>query len=250
MEQLGEDDSAYFGQGNYMNSSEEDMKKGYFNKHIGCPFILDQHFLEYFDKPEIIEVVEAIHGPNCRVIGGSVWVTGPGRYPMGLHIDYQPIELPEDIALDSRVNIPVFISTAHFYLNDMFDELGPTVVVPGSHRAGRAPNNETSWRGIRPQSFTCNAGDALLFRSDLWHGALPNVSNERRYMLQVHYGNAYIDTSYQSPVKKRKVPDEVTAKATPRQRMLLGERVKEGPGSYIKEARLLPHRGRDSKIGT
>lgn len=248
MESIGEADETYYQRGHYGRSAEDGDAFRTYNKHIGKPFTLDASFLQYFDKPEVLEVVEAIHGPNCRVIGGSVWVTGAGRYPMGLHIDYQPIALPEDIALDRRVHIPIFISTAHYYLNDMYDELGPTVIVPGSHRAGRAPNGETSWRGQEAQSFLCNAGDVLLFRSDLWHGALPNVSDERRYMLQVHYGNLYMDFGYASPFKGHAVPPEILAQANPVQRRLMGERAPGGAqGSYIKEPIRLDRRGRDAK---
>ncbi len=233
MDELGGPYEEYKVRGHYGETSEEAMEAGMINKHIGNPFARNHEFLEYCDKGDAIKVIQAIHGPGTRVIGGSVWVTGPGRYPMGLHVDYQPFGLPEDIASDPRVKIPIMVSTLHYYLNDMYQELGPTLLIPGSHRSGRAPNGETHWNGNEARSLECNAGDAMLFRSDLWHGALPNASDEKRYMLQVHYGTPYICGSYKGFEQRMELPDEVKERATQQQRYLLGERVPGAPGSYL-----------------
>ena len=99
------------------------------------------------------------------------------------------------------------ISTLHYYLNDMYMELGPTLVVEASHKSGRVPDDETGYNGNECKALVCKAGDAILFRSDLWHGALPNCSNERRYMLQVHYGCAYIERVFVSPWRKSPFPE-------------------------------------------
>ena len=56
---------------------------------------------------------------------------------------------------DPRVRIPVYISTAHFYLDDMTEELGPTRFVPGSHRAGRPPNGDTGWQAAARSGASC-----------------------------------------------------------------------------------------------
>ena len=77
----------------------------------------------------------------------TAWATGPGRPDQTLHTDWLPISLPEDIVADPRVKIPVFITTCHYYLNDMYNELGPTNFVTGSHNSGRSPNGETEWKG-------------------------------------------------------------------------------------------------------
>ena len=88
---------------------------------------------KFLDKSPVIEVVEAAHGEDCHCIGMHGWLTGPGRPDQGLHSDWLPISLPADIRSDPRVKIPIFITTAHYYLNDMYEELGPTKFVPGSH---------------------------------------------------------------------------------------------------------------------
>lgn len=197
-----------------------------YNKHIPSHFHRNPDLLDYIDRPGVIEVAEAIHdgahGGDCHVTGGSSWITGEGR-SMEIHLDYQPMSLPESVHEDPSVRIPIFTSTAHFYLNDMVAELGPTILVPGSHRAGRPPQDETSWRGVPPQAAMVKAGDVVLFRGDVWHGASKNTGEYgRRYMLQVHYGNGYVREQY-PPMRYEEMYDPaVLAKATPRQRLLLG----------------------------
>ena len=42
-----------------------------------------------------------------------------------------------------------------------------------------------------------HAGDVCLFRGDIWHGAgMNSCETERRYMMQVHYGNQAIGKEY------------------------------------------------------
>ncbi|HVK04137.1 MAG TPA: phytanoyl-CoA dioxygenase family protein [Armatimonadaceae bacterium] len=197
-----------------------------YNKHIPSRFHENPDLLDYIDRPGIIEVAEAIHngahGGDCHVTGGSSWITGEGR-SMELHLDYLPMSLPESVHEDPSVRIPIFTSTAHFYLNDMVAELGPTILIPGSHRAGRPPQDETTWHGIPPQAVMVKAGDVCLFRGDVWHGAWKNTGEHgRRYMLQVHYGNGYIREQYPALRYERMYDPAVLAKATPRQRRLLG----------------------------
>ena len=127
----------------------EPERDGFVNRHINNAFNRDPHFVRFLDYPGVIEIAEALHGTGCHVIGMTSWQTGPGRPDQTLHADWQPLELPEDVMADPRVRIPVYISTAHFYLDDMTEELGPTRFVPGSHRAGRAPNGDTGWKGAR-----------------------------------------------------------------------------------------------------
>jgi len=235
MHDCGGDDEEYYKDGNYLKQ-EGDPDNRRFDKHFGPPFCLDDAFLKYVDREPAIDVIEGIHGYGPRLIGGSVWITGAGRYPMGLHIDYQPIGLPEDVASDPRVEVPIMISTLHIYMNDMYMDLGPTLVVEGSHKSGRVPDEDTGWNGNERKALVCKAGDAMLFRSDIWHGALPNVSDERRFMLQVHYGCAYVERPYISPWKSRAFPEEFLDQCTDRQRRLLGEKQEGYPvpqGSYV-----------------
>ncbi len=210
----------------YSNPAED----GFLNKSTNNAFNRDPLFARYLDREGIIEVVEAIHGGDCHCIGMTAWITGPGRPDQSLHADWQPLTLPEDIMLDERVQIPIFISTLHFYLDDIYPELGPTNFVPGSHRAGRPPRSgERSWQGVGEQSILCKAGDAVLFRSEVWHRGTANTGQQTRYLLQVHYAQRMITQKFPPYLNRFQFDEALLAQATPRQLRLLGDHKR---GSY------------------
>lgn len=200
------------------------VEKWCYNRHQVTDFWQDPRLLTYIDRPGVIDVVRAIHDPGAHVTGGSFWTTGKGR-SMGVHVDFQPFGLPESLHNDPNVKVPIQTSTAHYYLNDMVLELGPTTIIPGSHKAGRAPHGETSWHGVTPKAVMVKAGDVCLFRGDIWHGSGMNShETERRYMVQVHYGNAYITKQFPAMRYKELWTPAVVAAATPEQRLLLGDK--------------------------
>ncbi len=202
---------------------------GFLNKHVNNAFNRDELFLQYLDRPDVIEVVEALHGANCHVIGMTAWMTGPGRPDQGLHVDWLPIALPAEVVTDPRVKVPVFITTCHYYLDDIFDELGPTQFVPGSHSSGRKPDGDMEWNGNQTQSILCNAGDGVLFRSEVWHRGTSNTSDQVRYLLQVHYANRMITQKFPPYLNRFQFDETILAKATPRQLRLMGDHKR---GSY------------------
>jgi len=198
---------------------EYDFKNGCFNKHIGLDFRQDAHMVEYIDKAHIADVADAILG-GAVVAGGSVCVTGQGC-ETGIHLDHLPVPMPEDVLHNPRVRIPIFAATAHYYLNDMTADLGPTLIVPSSHRAGRPPADECCWNGVTPKAAMVKAGDGVLFRSDIWHGEWKNSSTQRRYIVQVHYQAREFYVAYGKPRAMFKYADEVLHAATERQKKLL-----------------------------
>lgn len=193
-----------------------------YNRHQATDYWQDPRLLALIDRPGVIDVVRAIHEPGAHVTGGSFWTTGKGR-AMGVHVDYLPVSLPEAVHDDPAVRVPIFTSTAHFYLNDMTADLGPTTLIPGSHRAGRPPRDESTWHGIPPQAAMVRAGDVCLFRGDIWHGAWMNSSeSDRRYMVQVHYGSQSIRQEFPPLRYEQFWNPDVIAQATPEQKQLLG----------------------------
>ena len=195
---------------------------GFLNKHINNAFNRDPIFLQYLDRPDVIDLAEALHGDDCHIIGMTAWVTGPGRPDQQLHCDWLPLELPEDVLADPRVKMPVFITTAHYYLNDMYEELGPTKFIPGTHLSGRRPNGDTEWKGRTEQSVLCKAGDVVMFRCEVWHRGTSNRSSEDRYLLQVHYAKRMIAQKFPPYLNKFQFDPHIIASCTPRQRRLLG----------------------------
>lgn len=196
--------------------------KGFLNRAINSAFNRDALFLNCLDVPGVIDLAEAIHGADCHIIQMTAWMTGPGRPDQEMHVDWLPFPLPEDVVADPRVEVPILISTAHYYLDDVYEELGPTQFIPGSHRSGRAPAQESEWGGVSAQNVLCKAGDGLLFRSDVWHRGTANRSDQTRYLLQVHYANRWIAQRF-APYLHFQFDPALLAMASPRQRRLMGE---------------------------
>ncbi len=191
--------------------------------HYKCVFNRDPFWLRFLDLPGIIDLAEAALGGDCHIIGQTAWRNQPGVRGRGLHADYLVVEMPEEWLSDRRFVLPMQICTAHFYLSDITPALCPTRVIPGSHKAGRHPKRETEWHGQRPEDVLCRAGDALFFRSELWHSGSNNTTaSEVRYLLQVHYGRRMVAQKF-SPYIKWQFNSRVLEACTPRQLRLLGD---------------------------
>jgi len=197
-------------------------EKGFINNHVNNAFNRHEHFLQFLDYPGVIEIEEAVHGDDCHVIGMTSWLTGPGRPDQQLHSDWIALSLPEDIMADPRVRLPIFITTAHFYLDDLTDELGPTNFVPGSHLSGRRPNGDTTWKGESEKSIMCKAGDVVIFRCEVWHRGTANTSDQTRYLLQVHYAKRMISQKYPPYLNRFQFNQDILDKASERQLRLMG----------------------------
>jgi hypothetical protein len=202
---------------------------GRFMDRYLCVFNRDPYWLQFIDRPGLIELAEAVLGADCHIIGETAWRCHPGFSGDALHIDYLPFPWPGE-ALSDSLPMPMFIITVHFCLGDITTELAPTRVIIGSHRAGRAPHpDESGWKGRPPEIVKSCAGDCLVFRSDVWHAGSPNrTARDIRYLLQVHYGRREMAQHFSPFVEWRFNPLVLDA-ATRRQRRLLGD---HEPGPY------------------
>lgn len=191
--------------------------------HYKCVFNREKIFLDYIDRPGIVELAEATMDTQCHIIGETAWRSHPGHDGWNVHTDQLFLTLPEEFAADPRVKLPIYICTAHYYLDDMTLDLAPTWVIPGSHKSGRSPRKgEEVWNGRELVPVLCKAGDVLFFRSEVWHTGSKNTSADRtRYLLQVHYSHRNIAQKF-SPFPFQFSP-EVLATANERQLRLLGK---------------------------
>ena len=195
----------------------------FFEKVINNAFNRDPLLLSFLDRSPAIEVAERVHGGDCHCIGMTAWLTGPGRPDQALHTDWLPLRLPEHVLADPQVKLPIFITTAHYYLDDLDEALGPTKFVPKSHLSGRSPEGDTTWQGQGEQSLLCQAGDVVLFRSDIWHRGSANRSDRTRYLLQVHYAQRMITQKFPPYLNQFQFDPAILAQASQRQRRLLGD---------------------------
>ena len=194
-----------------------------------CVFNRDPYWLQFTDRPGLIDLAEAALGADCHIIGMTAWRSHPGYRAEALHVDYLPFS-NDDSALPASRRMSIFILTVHFYLSDVTADVAPTRIVPGSHRAARAPRDtDNAWQGRQPETILARAGDALVFRSDVWHAGSDNRSqHDTRYLLQVHYGRREMAQHF-SPFMEWRFNPAVLAAASERQRRLLGD---HEPGAY------------------
>jgi ectoine hydroxylase-related dioxygenase (phytanoyl-CoA dioxygenase family) len=194
--------------------------------HFKCVFNRDQVFLDLIDREPTVTLAEATMGAECHIIGQSAWRSYPGHDGWSPHTDRTFIEVPEDLVLSGQVKLPIYLCTAHYYLDDLTLDLAPTWVIPGSHKSGHAlswgKDKDPEWQGKKLEPVLCKAGDLLFFRSEVWHTGSKNTSDKTRYLLQVHYSHRFISQQF-SPYLKWQFAPHIVENATPRQRRLLGD---------------------------
>jgi ectoine hydroxylase-related dioxygenase (phytanoyl-CoA dioxygenase family) len=190
---------------------------------------------EILARREVLDSVEPLLGDDCHVIACTAWHNPPGAahapYGQDWHVDGGPyVVRPEGVPWPDAIPYPVFLVTAHIYLQPVRLEDGPTAVLSGSHRSGRLPPHERRWDldltydGLGGLAHVVEAGDVGFFVSDSWHRRLPPQEDSRgRYFLQVVYGRREIAQRVLTPQVLNPANEVALARATtPRQRQLLG----------------------------
>lgn len=199
-------------------------------EHYKCVFNRDRVFFDLLDRPGIVDLAEATMGEQCHIIGQTAWKSHPGHNGWSPHIDHHLVTVTEEIASD-RTKYPIYLCTAHFYLDDLDETLAPTYVIPGSHKSGINPgwgkDPDLTWKGQKMEPVLCRAGDVLFFRSEIWHTGSKNTSERDRYLIQNHYSHRTISNRF-SPWPFS-FNQEFLATANERQLRLLG---KHPEGAY------------------
>ncbi|MCY3741658.1 MAG: HEAT repeat domain-containing protein [Candidatus Poribacteria bacterium] len=133
--------------------------------------------------PEIQEVFDhpVVHGAMQGVLG-SDYVMHPHRY---CHFNQQGSEgqnfHKDSYAGDEQIRRHRCRWTmAFYYPQDVTEDMGPTAVLPGSqyYETGESAHEQ-------PEVALCGeAGTVTIVHYDLWHRAMPNRSDKKRYMLK------------------------------------------------------------------
>ena len=133
--------------------------------------------------PEIQEVFDhpIVHGAMQGVLGAD-YVMHPHRY---CHFNQQGSEgqnfHKDSYAGDEQIRRHRCRWTmAFYYPQDVTEDMGPTAVLPGSqyYETGESAHEQ-------PEVALCGeAGTVTIVHYDLWHRAMPNSSDKKRYMLK------------------------------------------------------------------
>lgn len=104
---------------------------------------------------------------------------------------------------------------AAFVLEDMDEENGCTVVVPGSHQSGKYSDRSLGKR----YPLIAKAGDIAIWDSRLWHGTLDNISGRSRWVLIATFTRWWVK---QSMDMTRKLSEEIYSQLTDSEKLMLG----------------------------
>ena len=184
-------------------------------------------FLPLLTREPLITLAETLLGPDCHIIAQNALRNGPGRAVDTYHVDegpFFPIDDPQIPRHDARLRMPVFVVNCTYALTDIPSvEYGPTQCVPGSHYAGRAPNDpkNPTFEGRGPESILCRAGDLYLFNNQVWHRGAPNTSDRVRYITGAGFSRRFIAQRF-FPFVNYQLPKEVMDIADDRTRRVLG----------------------------
>lgn len=133
----------------------------------------------------------------------SVPRNGRGQAPVW-HTDDAPqnVILAPGETLPDSVRLPVLAVTCMCWLSDCLrPENGPTYVVPGSHRSGRAVDPELADRFGVP---ACGpAGTVVIVNNQVWHRGCANTSSVPRITMQMSFGRRMIGHKFGSIMNYR-----------------------------------------------
>jgi ectoine hydroxylase-related dioxygenase (phytanoyl-CoA dioxygenase family) len=102
-----------------------------------------------------------------------------------------------------------------FILDDMNEDNGCTVVVPGSHQSGKYTDRDLK----NVKSIIAKAGDVIIWDSRLWHGTKGNSSGASRWALIATITQWWVKQSMDIP---RGLPDSIYQNLLDEQKALLG----------------------------
>ncbi len=93
---------------------------------------------------------------------------------------------------------------------------GPTRFYPRSHLSSSNPEHDAT----DGHPAIVAAGDCVMFRSDVWHSADANTSDEWRLIMQCHYASDRV-SGWLEPLVAPAIRAEIVDASTPRQRKLI-----------------------------
>jgi hypothetical protein len=138
----------------------------------------------YEAVPALAEVYHhpAVHGALASLLGPDYvlhphrhcHVTTPGSGGQGWHQD----------DVNSRHH-QVWRVLAMYYPQDVTPEMGPTLIVPGTHFRNAPTSRMANYGAVAAQiALTVKAGTVVIAHYDIWHRASRNTSDRQRYMLK------------------------------------------------------------------
>jgi len=172
-------------------------------------------FREIYSHPQVLEVVQAVMGPEMRASMVNARDVPPHTgVRMPFHMDSDKGRHRDEKGFSA--------ATAIWMLDPFTIENGATAFVPGSHLTGKSPKQVlTDLNASHPDEIIVEgeSGDVLVFNGHCWHAGRPNLTENHRRALLVHYLRADVPR----PENRRQHLDPArAAELSLRERELLG----------------------------
>jgi ectoine hydroxylase-related dioxygenase (phytanoyl-CoA dioxygenase family) len=172
-------------------------------------------FRGLYAHPQVLEVVEAVMGPEMRAAMVNARDVPPHTgVRMPFHMDSDKGRVRDEKGYGA--------ATAIWMLDEFTVANGATAFVPGSHLLGRSPREVlTDPNASHPEEIVIEGqpGDVLVFNGHCWHAGRPNETDGHRRAVLVHYLRADVPR----PQNRRQHLDTHQAAAlSMRERALLG----------------------------
>jgi hypothetical protein len=129
-----------------------------------------------FELPQVKGVLQSLVGEHPVYDHSALHVVGPNQ--QGAQIWHA------DSIIDAR---PLaFDIQAMYFSHDCPKEMGPTLVLPGSHLRRVSNASISRYKNIVGQKqFVCKAGTIAFLHQAIWHCAQPNYTDKTRYMFKL-----------------------------------------------------------------
>ena len=171
-------------------------------------------FRDLYAHPQVLEVVEAVMGPDIRASMVNARDVPPHTgVRMSFHMDSDKGRVRDEKGYNA--------ATAIWMLDEFSVASGATAFVPGSHLFEKSPKQVlTDLNASHPDEIVIEGqpGDVLVFNGHCWHAGRPNLTDNHRRAVLVHYLRADVPR----PENRRQHLDAQHAAAlSPRGRELL-----------------------------
>ena len=172
-------------------------------------------FRKLYAHPQVVEVVEAVMGPDVRVAMVNARDVPPYTgVRMPFHMDSDKGRVRDEKGYSA--------ATAIWMLDEFSIASGATAFVPGSHLLAKSPKQVLAdLNASHPDELVIEGqpGDVLVFNGHCWHAGRPNETAHHRRAVLVHY--LRVDVPRPENRRQHVQPDQAELLSV-RERELLG----------------------------
>ena len=135
------------------------------------------------ELPRVRSVLASLMGPSYIHDHSYLHITpAHQRSAQAWHVDHD--RAGRRLTRDDLHRFNVLIA---YFSHDVPREMGPTLILPGSHLRDVA-HDISRYRNIAGQKHLSGPGGRIAFIHDaIWHCAQPNLTDQRRFMFKVRY---------------------------------------------------------------